>query len=108
MHSEGKDAHRSGGSDKVSNIGSLVTCWWTARRLQQYLDADLSMPMTHAQIQRLEEHLAECEKCASLTSEYRELAALLEHFSAALTPDPLLVRKIKTRLATIVDGEHQQ
>lgn len=67
-------------------IVSMWTCHWARRRLQRYLDADQSGPLTAAEVHRLEDHLATCEKCAQVEAEYRGLSRALALWSADTLP----------------------
>lgn len=42
----------------------MTTCWWAARRLDRYLDADPSAPLDPADAARVEQHAATCRRCA--------------------------------------------
>lgn len=84
---------------------SWVTCWWTARQLQRYLDADPSAVLGHERINLIEQHLATCARCTVLTSEYQRLLALLHELGAARMPDERLVSRLQEHLALILDRE---
>lgn len=65
----------------IHALRQMVTCRWSARRIGRYLDADPSAPLTRAEVRRLEEHLAECERCGRATEEHRALRRALSRWS---------------------------
>lgn len=83
----------------------LWTCHWARRRLQRYLDADPSAPLSAAEIRRLETHLATCERCAELTEDYRGLRRALAAWSQRRTPDPALVARMHATVQQLVAGD---
>ncbi len=85
----------------ITGIRRMVTCHWTARRIQRYLDADPSAPLTPGEITRLESHLARCAKCAQVTSEHRGLRHALSHWPGTPVPDPAAVERLRTFADTL-------
>jgi hypothetical protein len=83
----------------------MLTCRWAARRLHRYLDADPSMPLGETEVRRLEEHLAQCEKCQGLEKDFRGLSALLRKLHTTSEPDGRVVARLHAQLSTITDGE---
>ncbi|MDO8732666.1 MAG: zf-HC2 domain-containing protein [Actinomycetota bacterium] len=82
-----------------------VTCWWTARQLQRYLDADPNAMLGQERITLIERHLATCAQCATLTAEYQQLLALLHELGATRTPDERLVRQLQEHLSVVLEQE---
>lgn len=76
-------------------IVRMWTCHWARRRLQRYLDADPSAPLTVSEVNRLEAHLATCERCSKVEREYRGLSGALQGWAAARQPDPALVARVR-------------
>lgn len=70
------------------SLRGLLTCHWSARRVQRYLDADPSALLDPEEVSRLEAHLAVCERCQQLTAEHRALRGALGSWSGAPVPDP--------------------
>ncbi len=85
----------------LSMIGAMVTCRWTARRIQQYLDADPSARLSAAEVARLEAHLSECERCTTLAHEFRVMRGALGRWAAASPPDPAAVQRLRTLVDTL-------
>lgn len=83
----------------------LWTCHWARRRLQRYLDADPSAPLTAGEIRRLEAHLATCERCTELTEDYRGLRRALAAWSQRRAPDPALLARMHTMVQHLVAGD---
>lgn len=76
-------------------IVNMWTCHWARRRLQRYLDADPSAPLTSAEVHRLQAHLATCERCSQVEREYRGLSGMLQGWATARQPDPALVARVR-------------
>lgn len=51
----------------------MTTCWWAARRLDRYIDADPSAQLSTVEVQRLERHAATCRRCAADIAERQGL-----------------------------------
>lgn len=79
----------------MSAIATMLTCRWSARRLQRYLDADPAAPLQPADMHRLESHLAICRKCAAAAEEYRGVRRSLLRWSQRQTPDPAMVMRVR-------------
>ncbi len=82
----------------MSSISTMLTCRWSARRIQRYLDADPSAPLDPAEVQRLQAHLATCEKCSAAAQEYRGVRRALLDWSRRRRPDPAITARM--RIAT--------
>ncbi|MDV8009179.1 zf-HC2 domain-containing protein [Rhodococcus sp. IEGM 1318] len=65
----------------------MLTCHWSARRIQRYLDADPAAPLHTDEIRRLEAHLAVCEKCRASELEFRQINAALSRWTVDTMPD---------------------
>lgn len=86
------------------SLRQVVACHWSARRVQRYLDADPSATLPARDVERLEAHLAVCERCAQLTAEHRALHRALSSWSGAAVPDQASL----TRLRSVVDELSRQ
>jgi hypothetical protein len=78
----------------ISTIRTMLTCRWAARRIQRYLDADPAAPLRAEEVQRLEAHLAVCERCTGRVEEYRGLRRALAQWSVRRMPDPSRVARM--------------
>lgn len=85
-------------------LRQLVSCHWTARRMQRYLDADPAMPLTPGEITRLEEHVATCQKCREVMRQHRLLHRALSVWSGRRPVDPTSVERMRTVLDDLIDG----
>jgi len=65
---------------KLSEVLSMRECRWIRRHLSEYLDRDPSVPLSAKDMTRLENHIAICKKCASLSQDYRETSAALNQY----------------------------
>lgn len=65
---------------KISEVMSMPECRWVRSRLTQYLDRDPSAPLSNKELARLESHIAICNKCASISEDYRETSKALSEF----------------------------
>lgn len=84
------------------SLRDLLTCHWSALRIQRYLDADPSAPLPPEEVARLEAHLAVCERCQQLTAEHQALRGALSSWSAAVDEGSL------ARLRGVVDELSRQ
>lgn len=82
----------------------MLTCHWSARRIQRYLDADPSAPLDPADIRRLEAHLAVCEKCRGAEQELRQINAALSRWTVRTMPDPNSVEHVQEFLDRLTGG----
>ncbi len=85
-------------------VRQMLTCHWTARRIQRYLDADPAAPLTPGEIARLEEHIATCERCREVVRQHRALHRALSLWSGARRTDPAAVDRLRTVLDDLVEG----
>ncbi|GAA0207264.1 hypothetical protein GCM10008944_26480 [Cytobacillus oceanisediminis] len=83
----------------------MLTCHWSARRIQRYLDADPSEQLTSEEVQRLEQHLAVCDRCAQVVREGAGLKAALAGLATRRAPDPARVARLRLRARRIAEGE---
>ena len=83
----------------IRDLATMLTCHWSARRIQRYLDADPSARLDPAEVRRLEAHLAQCDKCTALANDYRHLNAALTRWSGQRLPD----RAAVARMQAVVD-----
>lgn len=65
---------------KLSEVLSMRECHWVTRHLSEYLDRDPSAPLTAEEGSRLENHIAICEKCASISREFAETSLALKAY----------------------------
>jgi anti-sigma factor RsiW len=87
----------------TGSLRQMLTCHWSARRIQRYLDADPAARLTPAEISRLEEHLATCETCSRVAAEHRALHRALSLWSGGSVVDPRSVDRVRDFLSTIDD-----
>lgn len=85
---------------------SMLTCRWSARRIQRYLDADPGAPLDRREVERLRAHLATCAKCATAANDYRGIRRVLADWSARPVPDPDALERLRltVRSLTARDG----
>ncbi len=89
----------------TGTLRQMVTCHWSARRIQRYLDADPAAPLTPGEIARLEGHLATCEKCTDVVAEHRALHRALSLWSSGTAVDPRSVDRLRDFVSTISDED---
>lgn len=87
------------------SLRQMITCHWSARRIQRYLDADPSAPLTPGEVAKIEAHLAMCEKCTQTAEEHRSLHRALSRWPGAPAPDPDSVQRLRTFVAQLPDDE---
>lgn len=89
----------------IRAIRTMVTCRWSAGRIQRYLDSDPAALLTDDEIRRLEAHLAHCHRCSAAATEYREIDTALSRWAARRIPDPQSVTHMHEVLDRIVRGD---
>lgn len=89
----------------IGAIRTMVTCRWSARRIQRYLDSDPAALLTDDEIRRLEAHLAQCDRCSAAAAEYRQIDTALSRWAARRIPDPQSVTHMHEVLDRIVRGD---
>ncbi len=90
----------------IAMARSMLTCRWTARRLQRYLDADPSAALTPDEVTRLVAHVQGCTRCARVIGEYRMLGTAFARWSSQRMSDPDAVERLNVRLEEILRGDH--
>lgn len=88
----------------IGSLHQMLTCRWAARRIQRYVDADPSAPLTPGTVARLEAHLATCEKCTGLVNENRALHWSLSRWSGGVV-DPEAVERLHGFLDELEQSE---
>ncbi len=89
----------------TGTLRTMLTCHWSARRIQRYLDADPAAPLTPGEVSRLEQHLATCERCTEVVAEHRALHRALSMWSGGTEVDPRSVDRVRDFLRTISDED---
>jgi len=89
----------------IRAIRTMVTCRWSARRIQRYLDSDPAALLTDDEIRRLEAHLAQCHRCSAAAAEYRQIDTALSRWAARRIPDTQSVTHMHEVLDRIVRGD---
>ncbi len=84
----------------TSSLLQMITCRWSARRIQRYLDADPSAALTPGEVSRIEAHLSMCERCTQTAAEHRALHAALTRLWGAEATDA----DSTSRLRSFLDG----
>ena len=72
----------------------LTTCWWAARRLDRYIDADPSAQLSTAEVQRLQRHAATCRRCAAELAERQRVHASLRRFGTRDLTEPAALERL--------------
>lgn len=88
----------------IGTMRTMLTCHWTARRIQRYLDADPSAPLSPGEVTRLEQHVATCARCQEVARQHRVLHRALSWWSGGAGTDPAAVERLRTVLDDLVDG----
>lgn len=85
-------------------IRQMLTCHWSGRRVQRYLDADPSAPLTPGEITRLEEHLATCARCDEVLRQHRVLHRALSMWSGHRPEDSAATERLRSVLDDLTEG----
>ena len=91
----------------IRAVRMMVTCHWSARRIQRYLDCDPAALLDPSEIRRLEAHLAECDKCRAAAAEYRQIDSALSRWALRRMPHPQSVAHMHRVVDRLVRGELQ-
>lgn len=91
----------------ISSIRRMLTCHWSARRIQRYLDHDPSAALAPTEVKRLEDHLAICEKCTQVAAEHQVLNRALARWSGQRLPDPESLVRLHTVMDHLIGEGHQ-
>lgn len=83
----------------------MLSCHFTARRLQRYLDADPAAPLSEAEIRRIGAHLSECERCAGAFADFRALRGTLHGVARHIGPQPESVERMRRLVDDLVEGQ---
>lgn len=86
----------------MSTMRTMMTCHWSARRIQRYLDSDPDARLNIAEVRRLETHLEVCEKCNAAAEELRGIKGALSRLSQRNAPDPALVVRVRLAAAQLI------
>ena len=89
----------------ITSLRRMLSCRWSARRLGRYLDHDPTVPLTAAEIQRLEDHLAVCERCRGVSAEQRALHRALSRWPVQRLPDDAALARLHATLDRITHEE---
>ena len=91
----------------ISSLGRMLSCHFTAKRLQRYLDADPSAPLEPAEIQRLEAHLVECDRCAAAVADFRSMRWAMLRLSRLVGPDPAAVQRLHRAMDSLLEEDRR-
>lgn len=86
----------------TASLRMLLTCHWSARRIQRYLDGERGVPLSADEVSRLQRHLAVCEQCSALADEHRLLRTVLSGLSGRTLPADDAVARMQHRVDRIV------
>lgn len=89
----------------IGTLRQMLTCRWSARRIQRYLDADPAARLTPSEVSRLEGHLATCERCTQIVTEHRALRRALSPWAGRMGVDPESIDRVRDFLSTINDED---
>lgn len=72
-----------------------ISCRWAASRLHRYVDGDRSVPLSAAEVVRLEGHLRQCARCRGLLRDYRTIHGSLRRLGDRRMPDQASVARVR-------------
>ncbi len=91
----------------ITALGRMLSCHFTAKRLQRYLDADPAAPLEPAEARRLEAHLAECDRCSSAAADFRSMRWAMLRLSRLVGPDPAAVQRLHRAVDQLLEEDHR-
>lgn len=80
----------------MSMLTTMLTCRWSARRIQRYLDADPAAPLGPREVERPRAHLATCAKSAAAVNDYRGIRRVLAGWLTWPVPDPGALGRLRS------------
>ncbi|ORI24323.1 zf-HC2 domain-containing protein [Rhodococcus sp. 1168] len=83
----------------------MLTCHWSARRLQRYLDADPAAHLDPSEVRRLEAHLAVCARCRAAEDEFRQIDGALARWTVRTMPDATSVEHARKFVDRLTRGD---
>ncbi|MCZ4077716.1 zf-HC2 domain-containing protein [Rhodococcus sp. H36-A4] len=83
----------------------MLTCHWSARRLQRYLDADPSGRLDPTEVRRIEAHLAVCARCRAAEGEFRQIDTALSRWTVRTVPDEKSVEHARKFVDRLTRGD---
>ncbi len=89
----------------ITGIRRMLSCRFTAKRLQRYLDADPSAPLDPAEIRRLEAHLAECARCTAAVEDFRAMRGAMFRLARLVGPDPAAVARLHRAVDQLLEED---
>ena len=89
----------------IHALRTMIRCRWSARRIQRYIDADPSAPLTSHEVETLEAHLAVCDRCVGVVREGRGLKSSLARLGERRGPDPARVARVRLQAHRLSHGE---
>ena len=90
----------------IRSLSMMLTCHWSASRIDRYLDGDPSVPLGEDEVQRLERHLRECARCAATVTEARAIHSSLRRLAERSRPDEGSVARVRDLVARLADDPH--
>ena len=90
----------------IASLRRMITCHWSAQRLGHYLDHDPSAPLTPAEVRRLENHLAVCERCSRIRAEHHALHQALSRWSVQRVLDEAALARLHDTLDRVTSEGH--
>lgn len=88
---------------KPSEVLSMRECRWVRSHLSEYLDRDPSAPLSAEEMTRLQGHIAICERCASLSDDYRETSIALRQYRQS--SDAESIKRLSESLAKLTSTD---
>ena len=73
--------------------------------LDRYVEQRPATPLTPAERDRLERHLAVCERCATSAAERRRVLAALDRLGEHHAPPPASLRRAHDLVRDLTDGD---
>lgn len=89
----------------IAAVRMMLTCRWSARRIQRYIDADPAARLSADEVGRLESHLAVCERCTEAVRDYLGVKAALACLSDRRTPHAARVARLKLEARRLSSSE---
>ncbi|ANH37352.1 hypothetical protein I601_0909 [Nocardioides dokdonensis FR1436] len=89
----------------VSMSRSMIECWWSGRVLDRYLEEQPAVPLASDERERLQRHLAVCDRCATSATERRRVHSALDRLGERRSPPPASLQKARELVQDLTDGD---
>ena len=82
----------------MMNLVVALRCKINSRRLSRYIDRDPDAPLNESEIRKVKAHIAECEKCTAVVTDFTNMKSAMRWLGANQPPDESGIERLKHAL----------